>query len=321
MDRRFRAVHAFSWSQTEVEGVAAPPLDMVAVGAVWRWRGEALRLDGPQALLPLGPARGAEEIRIRAARAVRRWLKDASATEVDLDDTPAGPGFTVTDGRRAWVITLVDTAPNRPPVAVIAGGLPPKGRDLWVTQSETARVVQSDPAPMLCFTRGTLILCQGGWQPVEDITPGMQVQTRDNGCQPVIHVTSRRISGARLQVEPELAPVRLRRAEQELVVSPDHRILLRGPEARDLFNCDEVLAAARDLVDGKQVRILRGLSEVHYHHLALPRHEVILADGFEAESLLPADAALIDPTLDLPDTAPARRILSRGEALIAARAA
>lgn len=321
MDRGSRAVHAFSWAQTEVEGAASASPAMIGPGMVWRWRGEALRLDGPQGLLPLGPARGVDEIRASAARAVRRWLKHPPQRALDDDEMPAGSGFTVTDGRRAWVITLIETGTARPPVAVIAGDLPPRNRDLWVVRGDMARSSEPAPAPMVCFTRGTLILCEDGPRPVEHIFPGVRVQTRDNGCQEVLRTASCRIGGARLQVEPGLAPVRVRARGGDITVSPDHRLLLRGPRARALFNSDEVLAAARDLVDDRRTRVLRGLGEVHYHHLLLPRHEIILANGFEAESLLPADAVLPGKDASILDAAPARRLLSRGEALIVARAA
>lgn len=321
MDRGSRAVHAFSWAQTEVEGTASAPPAMVGPGMAWRWRGDALRLDGPQSLLPLGPARGADEIRIRAARAVRRWLKHAPERAFDEDESPTGPSFTVTDGRRAWVITLIETGTARPPVAVIAGDLPPRNCDLWVVRGDMAKSPEPAPAPMVCFTRGTLILCEDGPRPVEDIIPGLRVQTRDNGCQEVLRTASCRIGGARLQVEPALAPVRVRADGGDITVSPDHRLLLRGPRARALFNCDEVLASARDLVDDRRTRVLHGLGEVYYHHLLLPRHEIILANGFEAESLLPTDAALLGKAACILDAAPARRLLSRGEALIAAQAA
>ena len=57
-----------SWSQTEVDGLKAPPLDVLAVGTTWRWSGAAVRVDGPQGLLLLEGAEGAADIRKRAAR-------------------------------------------------------------------------------------------------------------------------------------------------------------------------------------------------------------------------------------------------------------
>ncbi|MBW7922725.1 MAG: Hint domain-containing protein [Rubellimicrobium sp.] len=312
METGLRAVHAFSWAQTEVEDIPEAPPEMVVPGALWRWRGEALRLDGPQALLPLGPAQGTDETRARAARALRRWLDLPAAPPDAAEPEPVRQGFTVTDGRQVWEVALVATGPGRAPLAVIAGGLPPRDRDLWVVESDIVARPETMPETLLCFTPGTLVLCAGGWQKVERITEGMRVQTRDNGLQPVARCAAQRISGARLRLMPELAPVLVRMGGEALAVSPDHRLLLRGPRAQALFGCDEVLAAARDLVDDRRARLLRGLPEVHYLHLALPGHEVILANGIETESCPPdADVAV----------APARRLLSRAETALVAQAA
>ena len=63
-----------SWSQTEVDGLKAASLDLLSVGAVWRWTGAAVRVDGPQGLLLLEQAEGAADLRKRAARLVRRLV-------------------------------------------------------------------------------------------------------------------------------------------------------------------------------------------------------------------------------------------------------
>lgn len=340
MDTGSRAIFAFSWAQTEVEGWSSPPLDMITAGATWSWRGEALRLFGPQGLLSLGPAKGMEELRTHAARAVRRWLRGPLLPAVAPDDTPVRQSFTVTDGRRAWLVSLAGFGTGRgAPVAVISGDLPPQGCELWVVDHDITPETAVEPKAMVGFTQGTQILCEDGWHPVEQITEGMRVQTVDAGCQPVLWHGMQRISGARLRVMPAFAPVRLRGdalqsavPEGELLVAPDHRILLRGPRARALFGCDETLAAARDLVDDRLIRVARGLREVRYHHLLLPGHQIIMANGVETESFLPSLDAVrgLDPEsrrrlpADAQDPAnhpPARRILTRSEAAIVAQAA
>lgn len=63
-----------SWSQTEVDGLKAASLDLLTVGAAWRWTGAAVRVDGPQGLLLLERAEGAADLRKRAARMVRRLV-------------------------------------------------------------------------------------------------------------------------------------------------------------------------------------------------------------------------------------------------------
>ncbi len=63
-----------SWSQTETDGLRAAPLDLVNVGAAWRWSGQPVRVDGAQGPLLLEGAEGAAEIRLRAAQMVRRLI-------------------------------------------------------------------------------------------------------------------------------------------------------------------------------------------------------------------------------------------------------
>jgi len=111
------------------------------------------------------------------------------------------------------------------------------------------------------------------------------------------------MSGARLYAMPGLRPVRLRagalgvdRPDSELLVSPEHRLLIKGNVARALFNTPEVLVMARDLVNDHSVTIDQALREVTYIHLLLPRHQIVWANGVETESFHPASAAL--STLD-----------------------
>ena len=65
-------------------------------------------------------------------------------------------------------------------------------------------------------------------------------------------------------------------------------MLVDGPVAQALFNTDEVLVAAEDLVNDRSVYRDHGLKEVTYVHLLLPRHHVVWANGVETESFHPA---------------------------------
>ena len=125
------------------------------------------------------------------------------------------------------------------------------------------------------------------------------MQTRDNGAQEVLWIGARRMSGARLFVMPKLRPVRIKagalgidRPEEELLVSPEHRMLVRGDTARALFNTSEVLVAARDLVNGSTIITDMAVREVTYVHLLLSNHQILWANGVETESFHPANAAL-----------------------------
>lgn len=116
------------------------------------------------------------------------------------------------------------------------------------------------------------------------------------------------MTGARLFAMPHLRPVRIRmgalgveRPDQELLVSPEHRMLITGALADDLFNTPEVLVAAKDLVDGRLISTDIFVRDVTYVHLLLPAHSVVWANGVATESFHPANAAL--QTLDSADRA------------------
>ena len=109
----------------------------------------------------------------------------------------------------------------------------------------------------------------------------------------------RRVSGARLMVSPHLAPVRLRAGALDegvpdtvLLVSPDHRMMVRGAKARALFNTDEVLVSARDLINDRSIIVDLAVRVVTYIHLMLPSHEIVFANSVETKSFHPATAAL-----------------------------
>jgi len=350
MKTGFRGAFVISWAQTEMDGQWAAPLTALTVGAAWCWTGEPVRVDGPPGVLPLGEAEGMADLRRRAALAVRRLVGAVAANtsnldEVTVEDPGFEAGFTVTDGRSSWTVTIVDTGVGRHPLAMFIGDMPPRHADLWVVSHNIdldGRARQSDaPGGVICFTPGTMILTEHGPLPVEQVHEGTRLQTKDNGCQEVIWKGSRRVTGARLYAMPHLSPVRLYEGALDrgvpdagLLVSPDHRLVLKGPRAQALFNADEVLVAARDLVNGTNIRIERNLREVTYIHLMLPAHEVLFANGVASESFHPASAELAgleESSLAqmferLPDLAQdqssygdyARRVLSQSEAAILA---
>lgn len=308
-----------SWSQTEVDGLAAAPRSALGIGASWRWSGRTVRVDGPQDVLRLDGAAGEADFRRRAARKVKRLVGRAmSATPAgrsdrqpgaqtdapEADDSPLFDlGFDVTDGFARYAVTLIDIAPGTPPLLMFMGTLPPADTDLWVIRAEmeAAEVnrMTDQPTGVICFTPGTRIRTEHGDIAVEEIDEGTRIQTKDSGLQEVLWKGEKRVSGARLFAMPELRPIRLRRGalgidrpDEDLIVSPMHRMLMKGAKARALFNTDEVLVTARDLIDDARVVRDHSITRVTYVHLLLPRHEVVFANGLETESFHPAGEAM-----------------------------
>lgn len=315
-------MHVISRSQTETDHEAKAPPGFLATGVAWRWWGRALRVDGPADLLRLQDAHGSADLQRRAARKVHRLpgmhaAAPAPCRDPDDDDLPPGPGMVVTDGHRAW------------PVLFLSGGdlllfpeaLPPAGAELWVARltggaPATLRPPRAAAEAVICFTPGTRIATPGGARPVEALCPGDRIQTADDGPQPVLWRGACRLSGARLFAHPDLRPIRLRaaalgadRPDADLLVSPAHRVMLRGPAARALFGAAEVLVRAADLCDDRGIARDHALREVTYVHLMLERHQIIWANGVATETFRPGPAVLAGlapgPRIDLLAACPA----------------
>lgn len=303
-----RGTFVISWSQTEVDGLVASPPETLSVGASWSWHGDPVRVDGPGELLQL--QRGADEANFRkgAARMVRRLVGAALANTTRLDtievDHPLrDSSFVVTNGSRSWTITVIEVGNAAPPLLMFLDDMPPQKEDLWVVHHTLAakpgRVDGEGTGGVICFTTGTRILTPHGAKLVDHLREGDWVQTKDNGAQQIHWIGSRRMTGARLFAMPKLRPIRIKagalgleRPDEELLVSPAHRMLIKGSVAQALFNTPEVLVTAKDLINDNTVVLDVAAREVTYIHLMLPRHEIVFANGVETESFHPANTAL-----------------------------
>ena len=292
----FRGVYAVDWAQVSLGDERGLAPDFMALGMSWRWHGEACRLDGAAPVLWLDDRGRRVDTRARVRERVTRLaLAPAEApARVDPDDSDAPvPGsFTLTDGMRLYHARLIRGRGRV--LAAFAPLMPPAGQELWVSAWNPAESDQRQRrGGVICFLPGTLIDTPRGPRAVESLVPGDKVVTREHGAQPVIWRGETQLTGAELYLYPHLRPVRVcagalapEGPEGDLLVSPGHRLLLLG--ARALFNDDEVLVRAGDLIDGRGIRRDFTLSTVTYVHLMLPRHEIIRANGLPCESFHPA---------------------------------
>ena len=165
------------------------------------------------------------------------------------------------------------------------------GQMVTVTFSEIERVI--------CFARGTLIRTARGEVAVENLRLGDLVLTADRGLQPLRWLAARRLSAADLAAAPHLRPIRIRAGSlgqglprRDLTVSPQHRILVRSVVAERMFGSPEVLVAARQLLELDGVEVVEDGRGVDYWHFMCDRHEVVYAEGLEAETLFTGPEAL-----------------------------
>ncbi|WP_050529156.1 Ig-like domain-containing protein [Pseudaestuariivita atlantica] len=188
-----------------------------------------------------------------------------------------------------------------------------------------------------CFTPGTVIATPLGERLVEDLREGDRIITRDNGLQEIRWVGKRELTGHELARNPHLRPILIQAGslgpnlpEQDILVSPNHRMLVSNDKTALYFEESEVLVAAKHLTGLDGVDEV-GTLGVTYMHFLFDRHEVVLSNGAWTESFQPGDYTLsgmgnsqrneifelfpeLETTEGLKDYAAARRTLKKHEA-------
>ncbi|MFT6676220.1 MAG: hypothetical protein ACJAVM_002422 [Sulfitobacter sp.] len=138
------------------------------------------------------------------------------------------------------------------------------------------------PMPGLMAT--TPVATPWGYKPVHDLRRGDTVLSSTEGVVPVLHPVSRSVPA-----RGSYRPIRLRAPyfglQQDIIVSPEQRLVIDGPEVEYLFNQEAVLVPARHLVNGFAARIEPCGPVIRYAQVLLPGHEPLLAAGTAVESL------------------------------------
>lgn len=149
-----------------------------------------------------------------------------------------------------------------------------------------------------CFTPGTLIATPRGEVPVEELSVGDRIITRDNGLQEIRWIGRNAMSGHELRANPHLQPVLIKAhslgnglPERDMLVSPNHRILVANDRTQLYFDEHEVLVSAKHLLGNAGVHSLEAFS-VTYIHFMCDQHEVVLSNGAWTESFQPGDYSL-----------------------------
>lgn len=156
-----------------------------------------------------------------------------------------------------------------------------------------------DNTNVVCFASDVMIATEDGQIAAGDLKVGDMVATLDNGVQALRWIGKRTICAAEMEAAPQIRPIRIKRGalganvpEADLIVSPQHRILVRSRIAYRMFGTVEVLVAAKQLLQLDGIDIATDLTEVTYVHFMFDAHQIVLANGAEAESLYTGDEAL-----------------------------
>ena len=130
-----------------------------------------------------------------------------------------------------------------------------------------------------------------GLRAVETFRVGDLVTTFDHGPQPIRWIRS---SECRPEdAEDDAKPVQIKAGAlgwnlpvQNLIVSPQHRILIGGAGQLQQVFSGEGFAPAKSLTALPGIRHMKGKQDITWVHLACDQHEVIVANGCLSESFL-----------------------------------
>ncbi len=164
---------------------------------------------------------------------------------------------------------------------------------------ETVGVVAFENGLIPCLTAGTTVMTARGPVTAENLVPGDKVMAY-GGRQAVLGLRlEREIPLEKLGGDPWMLPVRIAPGalghglpRKELIVSPQHRMLINSPIAERMFGTAEVLVSARKLMGLPGIEAAPLTGPVRYIHLVFDRHEIIYAEGAPTESFFPGPEAL-----------------------------
>jgi len=210
--------------------------------------------------------------------------------------------YLVIDGTEVQVATIFTeslrfTVPYRDGALSPAfAGMTGAGRYTNTTHGD---VIGFPMANIPCFARGTMIDTDRGPVAIEMLQVGDLVRTKDNGVQPIRWKGATMVPAGVLSDAPHLRPIRIKAGAlgaampaADLLVSPQHRILVGSRIAQRMFGAAEILVAAKQLLEIDGIEIAGDLPSVEYFHLLFDRHEVIFSNGAETESLYTGPEAL-----------------------------
>lgn len=149
-----------------------------------------------------------------------------------------------------------------------------------------------------CFTPGTMIATPTGLRAVESLVVGDRILTRDNGIREISWLSHKPVTQAQLTASPQIRPVLFKAGclskglpDRNMLVSPQHRMLVVSDRAKQIFRQKEVFVPAKHMTQMLGVDVVQ-VPETTYIHFMFNRHEVVLANGSWTESFQPNDFSL-----------------------------
>jgi len=141
-----------------------------------------------------------------------------------------------------------------------------------------------------CFASETPILTPDGYVPIQQLKPGDRVTNLDGQPRNVLWV-----GGRVVPARGRFRPIRLNAPyfglRADVVVAPEARLMVDGPEVEYLFNSEAVLVEAHDLLHTGFAALETTGETIRYYHVLLDDHDMLVVAGAPMESLFIGDLA------------------------------
>lgn len=146
------------------------------------------------------------------------------------------------------------------------------------------------------FAHGALTSTETGEIAIEDLRPGMRVQTIEHGLQTVLWIGSMThvpdANGTRFMTRVTADRFAAGVPPLDLLCGPGARLLHRPGSLRSAADHKPVYTPLRDFVDGDSVIAIAPRMAVDTYHIALKRHATIRVGGLELETFHPGMTVL-----------------------------
>ena len=142
------------------------------------------------------------------------------------------------------------------------------------------RTTAAQPAAVLNhgLASGTTVLTLDGILPVEFLTPGDRIVTRD-GAQRLSSIEVSLVQNARV-IRITEGTLGIDQPTGDMIVSPDQPIMIRDWRAKAMFGTATAMVPAMRLVDGEYIRA-EVLAEARFYTLRFATEAVIYAGGLK----------------------------------------
>ena len=164
-----------------------------------------------------------------------------------------------------------------------------KPKTVWRVKSEQDSQTRAYPLHAR-IVAGSIIFTAEGEIPIEYLSPGDKVVTRDSGMVTLLDTFIHRISAQAVAIKA--GSLGHTRPDHNVIIPAEQNILVRDWRAQSMFGKAQTIVQAGDLIDGEFITDL-GARDLHLVHLTFDRQHVIYADGLEISVPLAKDLSAI----------------------------